>query len=231
MHYAHLVDAAGLRLKNSELGRMPHLTADWNAIHWKTSDSETGAEAQVVLSQPDTIILYPLLERRSALWQQAALLREFGISVFTRHASEMAQRTWEEKLCLPFATQIDAVQERLKNLETYPTYEALVESFDRCMDRYVALNLCNALLRPQRVPREDAVNLNLREWGSTLEYACLKRTHRIVPFVHAYANRQVAECPGVALAEWLVNELRAIRESSVATALKQVLVETYSLCR
>jgi hypothetical protein len=230
MNHLQAIDAAGEKLKSSELGRMSHIVADWNAINWKPSEQEIGTEAQVVLGQPDTVVLYPLLARRSEEWKQAALLREFGISVFQRHAGELAKRTWEEKLCLPEAAQISAVQERLKD-QAHATYDAIVESFTTCMDRYVALNICNALMRPQFTSRESALNLSIYEWGSTLEYANLRRTHRIVPFVHAYGSRQLAECPGVALAEMIVNEMRSIRESSVARAFRRVIVETFNLCR
>jgi hypothetical protein len=230
MNFTKTIDAAGEQLKGSPLGRMSHVMADWNAINWKPVDQETGADAQVMLNQPDTIILYPLLAKRTPAYQQAALLREFGISVFKRHATDLAKKTWEEKLCLPLASQIEAVQERLRD-PLHSSYEGIVTSFSTCLDRYVALNICNALLRPQRVPRESAKNLNIYEWGSTLEYASLRRSHRIVPFVHAYGSRPLAECPGVALAEMLANEMRAVRESSVAEALRRVITETFNLCR
>ncbi len=230
MHFTKLIDAAGEQLKSSELGRMSHIISDWNAINWKPLELETGTDAQVVLSQPDTITLYPLLAKRSEPGQQAALIREFGISVFNRHATDLARKTWEEKLCLPYADQIKSVQEKLKD-PSLATYEAIVESFSTCMDRYVALNICNALMRPQYVPRESASNLSIYEWGSTLEYAACRKAHRIVPFVHAYGSRQLAECPGVALAELVLNNMKSIRESSVAKAFSQVIVETFSLCR
>ena len=230
MTFTKTIDAAGQLLKSSALGRMSHIIADWNAINWKPVEQESGTDAQVMLSQLDTVILYPLLAKRSELYQQAALIREFGISVFNQHASELATQTWEEKLCLPLADQIKAVQEKLKE-RSLVTYEAIVESFTTCMDRYVALNFCNALMRPQYIPRESSYNVNIYEWGSTLEYAACRKSHRILPFVHAYGSRQLAECPGVALAEMVCNDMKAIRESSVAQAFRQVITETFSLCR
>lgn len=224
------IDAAGDLLKQSDLGRMSHIITDWNAINWTSSNLDSGADVQVNLNNPDTIVVYPGLAKRAELYQQAELLREFGISVFTRHASKLAKQTWEEKLCLPFADQIKAVQEHLKD-KALVSYMAIVESFKTCMDRFVALNICNALMRPLMIPRKQALNLNIYGWGSTLEYANLKRTHRIVPFVHAYGSRELTECPGRALAELITNQMRSIREASVAAAFKQVIVEAFSLCR
>ena len=220
---------AGEQLKRSPLGREHHILTAWNAVNWKQLDRDTGAAAQAALGQTNTIVVYPALQRLSPNSRSAALIREFGIVLF-RQAKEQAKRVWEEKLCLPLAEQIVAVQNRLQDPE-YPTYEAIVASFDRCLERYTALNLLNALIRPQFVPRESALNLDLRTWGSTAEYASGQRTHRIVPFVYAYGTRQLAECPGQALAELAVNDMGSISESSVLEAFRRVIVETFTLCR
>lgn len=230
MNCSKTIDAAGNQLKNSELGGLSHIITDWNAIDWKSSNLASGSEAQVVLSRPDTIVIYPAFSKLDETGACAALIREFGISVYTRHATKRAKKTWEEKLCLPLADQILKVQDRLKD-PNLPSYRAIVESFERCLDRYVALNICNALMRPQFIPRQSALNLNIYTWGSTLDYAACSKAHRIVPFVHAYGSRPIAECPGRALAELVCHSMKSIRESSVAEAFRRVIVETFSRCR
>lgn len=222
------IQQAGEYLKRAPFGNESRLLAAWNAITWKTVAQDIGAPVQAAMDRTQVMNIYPALQRLSPKRQAAALIQEFGIGLF-RHAPKRARQVWEEKLCLPLPDQIAAVQDRLQNPE-YTTYEAIVSSFARCMDRYVALNLVNALIQPQRVPRVSALNLDLRTWGSTADYASGRRPHRIVPFVYAYGPRQIAECPGAALADLAVNDLGLISESSVREALRRVIVEAFTVC-
>ncbi len=227
--YQQPIDRAGDLLKSSDLGRMPHVLAAWHAIDWNKSDDQNApADAQVSVTNPGSISLFPALLKKPEKAQNTAILREFGISVYAQ-GSEKAKNRWELKLCLPDRDQIEAFVGKL-NSDDFETYRSIVESFKTALDRLVALNLANALLA-NHVPRAQAREVNVYQWGSTAEYANLKRFHSIKPLVFAYTQRETAGCPGQALAEMLVSDMRNVRESSVAAALKKVIVELFRTCR
>ena len=226
MEYDVLVAQAKQALLDSELGRMPHLVSAWNALTWnKSQDTAPATDAQASYADAHTINLYPvLLPRRDP----APLLREFGVSLM-QGADARTRRCWEDKLCLPEAAQLDAVQRKLQSSE-FDTYRSLTESFKTALDRLVSLNVCNALLA-NHVPRAQATNVNIFAWGATAEYANLRRRHSIKPLVYAYVDRDLAECPGRALAELVAHGMRHVRESSVAGALRRIIIEVYRSCR
>ena len=148
------------------------------------------------------------------------LIREFGNLLYAR-CDESLKRRWDNKLCLPKAPHISAVQAKLT--PEHKSYHALVASFKTAMERYVALNLCNALIT-HGVPYAQATNLDLKTWGATQAYANGKRYHVLIPLVSAYASREIFECFGAALADWLC-ELNGITESTVADATHGIIRE------
>lgn len=224
-----LIESTGELLRASDLGRLNAIVAAWNDIEWKEIKSETGQDAAVNVSSPKVINLFPGLRRMHQRQQQAAVLREFGISLFTRMGTEAAHKRWEMKLTLPESAHIDAVQDKLKD-ESLPTYKAIMESFDPLMDRYVSLNITNAL-QANGVHRKDAFNVNIRQYGCTLEYANCRKMHSLVPYVTAYGPREVASCPGRGLAEKIVFQMGHILESSLAQAYGRMIIEVFTLCR
>jgi len=224
-----LIEATGALLKNSELGKLNAIVGAWNDIDWKQVKSETGEDAAVNVASPKVINIFPGLSRLRQQQQQAALIREFGISVFTRMASDAAKKRWDQKLTLPESAQIDAVQEKLKN-PAIETYKAVMESFDTLMDRYVSLNITNAL-QANGVKREDAFNVDIKQYGCTLEYCQIRKMHSLIPYVTAYGPREVAENPGRGLAEKIVFSMGHILESSLAQAYGRLIVEVFVLCR
>lgn len=229
MDFKETIEAAGKTLKNSELGRLTHIVRAWNDIEWNQVGQVMAQDAAVNERDLKTINLFPGLAQRDGQGQQAAIVREFGISVYRRFADDRVKRRWELKLTLPESGQIEEVQARLQD-EQYPSYKAMMESFKRLMDRFVCLNLTNALLA-NGIKRSDAFNLHLRQWGSTLEYANVRKMHSLKPFVTAYGPRDVAECPGRGLAEKIVYGMQHISESSLAEAYGRLIVEVFSLCR
>lgn len=229
MDFKETIEATGKALKQSELGRLSTIVRAWNDIEWNQVQQVMGQDAAVNERDFKTINLFPGLAQRDQQTQTAVILREFGISVYRRLADDRVRRRWELKLTLPESSQVEEVQAKLKDPQ-YPTYKAMMESFKRLMDRYVCINLTNALLA-NGIKRQDATNLDLRQWGSTLEYANIRKMHSLKPFVTAYGPRDVAECPGRGLAEKIVYGMQHISESSLADAYGRLILEVFTLCR
>jgi len=229
MDFKETIEAAAATLKHSQLGRLSTFIRAWNDIEWNQVQQTTGQDAAVNERNLKAINLFPSLAQMPPAAQQAALIREYGISLYRRFGGSQAKKRWELKLTLPDAAQVDEVQAKLKD-EQYQTYRAIMESFKALMDRYVSLNLTNAL-KANGIKRQDAFNLNLRQWGSTLEYANIRKMHSLRPYVTAYGPRDVAECPGKGLAEKLVYQMGHISESSLAEAYGRLVIEVFMLCR
>lgn len=228
MQFKTAIEDAGKLLKKSELGHLNEIVRAWNDVEWKEVPHAQGLAAAHD-KEPRTINLFGGLAKVNHIEQLEAIVAAFGVMVFTRMAPEAAQKRWEWKLTLPEAHQIDQVQEKLKD-PSLKTYKAIKDAFTRLMDRYVSLNLTNALLAVG-IKREQAVNINLRQWGGTLEYANIRKFHSLRPYVTAYGPRGVAECPGEALAEKLVHQMRNVTESSLAEAYGRLILEVFRLCR
>jgi|SRR5271157_4097261 len=229
MDFKETIEAAATTLKHSQLGRLSTFVRAWNDIEWNQVAQTTGQDAAVNERSLKAINLFPSLARMDPAAQQAALIREFGISLYRRFGGARAKKRWELKLTLPDAAQVDEVQAKLRD-EQYPTYKSIMESFKALMDRFVSLNLTNAL-QANGIKRQDAFNLHLRQWGSTLEYANIRKMHSLRPYVTAYGPRNVAECPGKGLAEKLVYQMGHISESSLAEAYGRLIIEVFMLCR
>lgn len=228
MKHKQIIDAAGKLIKESDLGRLNTITNAWNTVEWKEVPHAQGLTA-CHDREPDTINIFGGFAKASPGEQLQAVVAAFGVSVFQRFATGDAQHRWEWKLTLPESAQVEAVQEKLRDPKL-KSYREIMESFDRLMDRFVALNLTNALVAGG-IKRAQALNLNIRQWGSTLEYANCRKMHSLRPYVTAYGPRQVAECPGEALAEKLVYQMGHITESSLSSAYGRLIAEVFTLCR
>ncbi len=229
MDFKSTIEAAGNTIKHSELGRLTPFVRAWNDMEWNQVGQSTGQDAAVNERDFRTINLFADLSQRAASAQQAALIREFGISLYRRYADDQTKRRWELKLTLPESAQVDEVQAKLHD-PSFTTYKQMMQSCKSLMDRYVCLNLTNALLA-NGVKRADAFNVNLRQWGSTLAYANIRKSHSLKPYVTAYGPRDVAECPGRGLAENLVYQMGHISESSLAAAFGRLVIEVFMRCR
>ncbi len=228
MKHKAIIDEAGKLIRESELGRLRTITGAWNAIKWEEIPHAQGLAAAHD-RKPDVINIFGGFERASGPEQLEAIVASFGVSLFTTLATKEAEHRWEFKLTLPESAQVDAVQEKLRD-PSLKTYREIMESFTTLMDRYVSLNLTNAL-QANGITRSQAVNLNIRQWGSTLEYANCRKMHSLRPYVTAYGPRDVAECPGDALAEKLVFNMGHVTESSLAKAFGRLIIEVFTLCR
>lgn len=221
--FATSIQRAGDALKQSSLGAYPHIMAAWKAIDWKENSTDAGSVDAQMLVSGSGIALFPSLLRKSQQAQSIALIREFGLLLYKKCPAS-GKTVWEKKLCLPESSQMMAYQGKLQSPD-FVTYEEMVKSFNTAMDRLVAINLSNALLC-NHVPRTQSRNLNIFTWGATVEYANLRRNHSILPLISAYGSREILNCPGVALAEFVVNKLKSVREQSVSNAFHR-FIETF----
>jgi hypothetical protein len=202
-------------LQDSPLASMTHIMRRWEGVEWKElEDQRVTTDAEVARDGTDRITLYPSLLQKSADAGAAAVLREFGHLLYAK-ADDIAKRRWTDKLCLPGDAQIDAVQRKLT--PQFKSYRELVESFNTAMDRYVALNLVNALIA-NGVPYPQCQNLCLKKWGATQEYANRRRFHILIPLASAYSSKEIYEDFGAALADWVCGT-KGIGETSVAEAI------------
>jgi hypothetical protein len=227
--YEQAVQAASAALAASPLKRCEHVLKAWGEVKWRQSTQSSGADAALNVSGKPEVNIYPSFAKLHPERQQAVLVREFGKLLY-RKAGTKAKRIWEKKLCLPTAAQIDAVQGALQNPDP-ATYRGMVLSFTTLMDRFVALNICNALIRVSHVHRANSTNVDLRTYGSTMDYCNCRRFHPLVPFITAYGYPELADDPGAALAELAVWKMRHVREKSLAGALERVIIGVFELCR
>ena len=98
------------------------------------------------------------------------------------------------------------------------------------MDRFVALNLANAMLG-NKLAFGGTNNVDIRTWGPTTEYATLRRYHSMIPVVSAYTPQAVADDLGEAIADYVVTDLNSCREKSVASAFKFLIKRLVSKSR
>jgi hypothetical protein len=225
VRYTTAIDAARDAIKQSALGTISNLLEDFAKIDWnELPEAVSHTDAQVNCNKETAINLYPSLAKKAPNEQAYSILREYGTSFYHR-AGGRAKTYWDYKLCLPDQGQVGSVQGKLQSVD-FGTYREMVESFTTCLDRHVALNICNALLKAG-VSRDQARNLNIAQYGCTADYSNLRRCHSILPYVTAYAPRDLGASPGLALAELLMNDLRLVSESSVAAGLKKVVLAVY----
>jgi hypothetical protein len=172
------------------------------------------------------INLYPSLISKPKDFAAFVVIKEFGRLLFSK-ASEAVKRRWVYKLALPTDAQIQAVQGKLN--PQYTSYRAMVESFATAMDRYVALNVANALIA-NGVPYAQSQNVKIQQWGPTQEYCNRRRYHMLIPLVSAYGSKDIYDDFGCALADWVMG-MNGVTESSVAEALHELIKDIAEAAR
>lgn len=217
--YDALIQEASALLKDGPASGLTHIQRMWTDVTWsKLEDQRVATDAEVARDGSHRINLYPSLLQKSRQFACYILVREFGHLLFAK-APDALKRRWQNKLCLPASAQIDAVQRKLT--PDFKSYRDMVESFKTAMDRYVALNIANALIAGG-VPYAQVQNVNLRKWGATQEYANRRRFHVLIPLVSAYASKEIFDDFGAALADWVCS-MNGITESSVAEATHGII--------
>jgi hypothetical protein len=224
--YDVIINEAGALLKDGPI-TSAHLLRAWQDVRWvKCADQKIAADAEVARDGSGRISLYPSLAQKSRKYAVYVLLREFGHLLYGK-ASDPVKRRWMYKLALPSSGQVDAVQGKLN--PTFTSYRDMVESFTTALDRYVALNIANALIA-NGVPYAQSQNVKLKEWGPTQEYCNRRRYHVLIPLVSAYASKEIFEDFGAAFADW-VTGMCGITESSVADATHEIIREMVEAMR
>ncbi len=214
-----LVKEAGNLLKQSKAGE-PHVTSAWAKVEWINHVTQlVDSDAEAVRNGDCKINIYPSIYTKPVKVACALMLREFG-NVQLSKADKETKQIWDLKLVLPEQNQISAFQGRLQD-KKYVSYRAIVDSFNTCHDRLVALNLANALIA-NNVPRSGAYNVEVKKWGGTAAYATLCKYHSIRSVLSAYASKQIYEDFGSAFAD-VVTKGKGVRESSIANALESIV--------
>ncbi len=213
------VRQAGQILQNhDEIGKMPHVLKWWQAIKWREIPGQAAADAEL---DGDSILLYPRLAANPH--GSEIVLREFGAFLYAQ-LPDADKRHWEKKHSLPTAQQIDAFNSKINTPDSkWTTYKNLTDSFSTAVDRLVVLNLSNALLA-NGVSFGSVRGIDVRSYGATSAYANLKRYHSLLPLTTAYADRLFNASYGAAFAALIVNDLKNVRESSVAAALRRLII-------
>lgn len=218
--YDAIIDQAGALLKEGPL-KAPHILRAWKDVEWvKSDDQRVATDAEVARDGTPRINLYPSLIGKPRKYSAYLALREFGHLLYAK-AGDQVKRRWTDKLALPTTAQITAVQGKLT--PDFKSYHDLVESFTTAMDRYVALNIANALI-VNGVPYSQSQSINLKQWGPTQEYCNRRRYHVLIPMISAYASKEIYEDFGAAFADWVCG-MNGITESSVAEATHDLLRE------
>lgn len=211
MNSGELITKACTTLSEGYYSDRPHVQSGFKGAKFMDNDVQTVSNAVAVCSYNDgSIQLYPLL---NSIHEERAIfemLRAYG-NLSLASASDALKEHWEYKLCLPEASQIESIQERLA-ANAHEDYSDFIQSFSTCMDRWVALNVMNALIK-NNVLICDTVNLDLKAWGSTSRYSKLLTYHTIIPQLGAYAPEEMSDY-GYAFAATAL-EKTFITESSV----------------
>jgi hypothetical protein len=224
--YDAILQQAETSMKNGPLAQA-HILRFWADIKWSKFDSQrVTTDAEMARDGTNRINLYPSLISKPKDFAAFVVIKEFGRLLFSK-ASEAVKRRWVYKLALPTDAQIQAVQGKLN--PQYTSYRAMVESFATAMDRYVALNVANALIA-NGVPYAQSQNVKIQQWGPTQEYCNRRRYHMLIPLVSAYGSKDIYDDFGCALADWVMG-MNGVTESSVAEALHELIKDIAEAAR
>lgn len=228
MNYAPQLEATAERLTRSQLGtKFSHLRAIWNAGSTWVQHSTQLINADAELTRDGAKInLYPSLI--GCQTYQHELVREFGLLVLNR-GGKTAADLWAARATKAEPGAIAAFQHKLAST-AFGTYRAIVDDFKTAVDRFVALNLANALIA-NHVPIKDAAKIDVSMWGATCEYATGRRLHPLDALLGAYCPARMTACFGETFADTVLNELRSVRESSTAAELRKLVESIVELAR
>ena len=225
--YRQIVSDAGDLLNQHSIGRLAHVAQYWQAMEWVEHQQQLlDTEAEVSRTGEAFVCLYPkLLQHPEA---KRLVLGEFGLFLLAK-GGERAKAIWDQKLCTPDKQHIEQFAQRLADPETrktIETYEALVSAYPpkgHAVERLVAIHLCNAL-KHHNIAFPDSIGVDIRQWGPTSEFANGKKYFSLVPLISAYAPRRINESFGCAFADLIGSDLKTVIESSVAYALKAIIL-------
>jgi len=221
--YKPVIQSATNVLKAHDLGHQARVMNVWNSLEWRTHDQQEIKATAELCADEDAIRLYPSL--LTCPYAGRTVLSEFGL-LLLRRAGDKFRDIWRNKLCLPEKGQIASFQKKLTDPELrakFVSYKGIIDSYKAACDRYVALNLTNAL-HAHNIPFGDSQGVDIYSWGPTLEYANRKRYHSLVPLTSVYASREQNENFGASFADLLIEDLGSVREKSVAEQMRQLVL-------
>jgi hypothetical protein len=222
------INAAEEAMKQCPVMSQPHVLAQWKKVNWDVYPAQlVSADAEVSREKAGTINLYPSLEKKSQPEINYTLIREFAEMLY-RCAPNALRRVWQLKLALPTKDQVDAFQLRLN--QGFKSYRAVVESLHAPVDRLVAIHLANAMIA-NKLAFAGASNVDIRTWGPTSQYACLKRYHSLNPVVGAYVPQKVYMNFGEAVAESVLNNMKIASHTQVAKGIQGIIEKIVNLLR
>ena len=200
----------------------------WKQIEWQGHSENLSSGAELSRKGDAVIHLYPVLEKmRGVRGGCYKVLREFGQFVLLR-TGDRGAAIWKGKLDVPTQEQIETAQQKLSDTDlrqTCHTFKDVLDTYPdkgHSVDRLVYINIMNALLA-NNISFPDSLGVNIMTWGPTTEYCQLKKYHCLVPLASAYSPVDVYANYGDALATTLVDQLREVRDSSVAFALRGIV--------
>lgn len=223
MNYKPIVHGAGVVLKSHDIGHNPSIMDIWNSVEWRTHDKQEIKATAELCRDEDAVRMYPSLI--TCPYAGHTILAEFGL-LLLRRAGDKFRDIWRNKLCLPEKGQIESFQGKLRNPEIRAKakgYRDIIEGYIAACDRYVALNLTNAL-HAHNIPFADSHGVDIYVWGPTNEYANRRRYHSLVPLTSVYASREQNENFGSAFADLLMEDLGSVREKSVGKQMKEIIL-------
>lgn len=184
------------------------------------STSAAGIEAKATVKQDQvTLTLFPSILKLNAPLALSTALAEVGRAWMNAHPER--HDTWERKLLKADVAQINEFQSKLSS-QKFKTFAELVRSYSRSTDRLVAIHLANGILASGQ-KMATASNLDVKTWGSTSEFAVGKIPYSLVPLLSVYAPTRITACFGEAYAEWVLNNLSSVNESSVAVSMANLI--------
>ena len=155
------------------------------------------------------------------------VLREFGKLILLR-AGDNGRSIWEKKLDVPTTQDIELAAAKLSDPAVRSKSRSYADVLERypqqghSVERLVYVNVANALLA-NNISFADSQGVSIKTWGPTAEYCARKKYHSLIPLVSAYSPPDIYADFGAALAALVVDNLKDVRDHSVAFALRGII--------
>jgi len=170
----------------------------------------------VVLKENEafTVKIFPVIIKQTSFSAIQSILKALG-SYALEISPDSIKHVWERRLVAARPEQVNAFQLKLSSGD-FLQFEAIVETFERATDRLVAIHLANGLLSNGQTCTSSA-NVNVKEWGTTSQFANGTKPYSLVPLLSVYAPTDVYQNFGSAFADYVLAGLGSVSESSVRT--------------
>ena len=185
------------------------------------TNASTGRDVSITYDgQSLCVHIYPVLIKKNSFDAIKAILFELGDFLLS-HSSESSQDIWERRLVKARLDQVNLFQGKLSSGE-YPSFLAIVQSIERATDRLVAIHLSNGLLSNGQTVVSSR-NINVMQWGSTMEFATGQKPYSLIPLISVYAPADVYQHFNAAFADLILSNLGSVAETSVRSAYESLI--------